>query len=137
MHTTGLCTHVSHASSVPSLEEKFIVHSMEQKAHHLRRLTEVFLSGCLEDSYPRSDAHYGTLSFLLCLSESPIHASYQPSLLNLSGAESEVEWFDWTSYLIEGIEYESSESDSSEVCVCCEMSLYHIHTGTLSCACCV
>jgi len=89
---------------------------MEQKAHHLRRLTEDFLSSDLEESYPRSDAHYGTISFLLCLSDSPLHACYQPSLLNLS-AESEVDWFDWTSYLMDGIEYESSKSDSSEVSV--------------------
>ena len=100
--------------SLSRLEEKFRIHSQPDKAHDVRRLTEAFLSSSLEDNYPRSDAHYGTLSFLLCLSESPLHAHYVP-LLTTPTQPPEVEWFDWTAHLLEGIEYSSTESSGSEV----------------------
>ncbi len=86
---------------------------MPQKAHDLRHLTENFLSSNLEENYPRSDAHYGTLSFLLCMSDRPLHATYAPLQLSLSTEEEEVEWFDWNKHLMEGIEYSSTDDSSS------------------------
>lgn len=94
--------------------EKFHVHSQPLKAESLRRLTESFLSSCLEHSYPHSDAHYGTLSFLLTLSYSPLHATFVPATPTSLLEEVEEE-FDWTSYLMEGIEYSPQHSSGSEV----------------------
>ena len=59
--------------------EKFRVHSQPEKAQALEVLTEQFLGSRLERSFSRSDAHYGTLLFLLCLSDSPLHADYIPT----------------------------------------------------------
>ena len=73
-----------------------------------------FLSGCLERSFPRSDAHYGVLSLLLLLSHSPLHSPYQPATPATPPRE-EGDGFDWTSYLMEGIEYSPLQSSGSEV----------------------
>ena len=59
--------------------EKFYIHCKPEKAAALENLSKQFLDSILERSYPKSDAHYGTLLFLLCLSESPVNADYHPS----------------------------------------------------------
>lgn len=59
--------------------EKFRVHSQPEKAEALEQLTEQFLSSRLERNYPRSDAHYGVLLLLFCLSNSPLHADFLPT----------------------------------------------------------
>lgn len=94
--------------------EKFKVHSQPEKAASLQQLSEDFLCGPLEKSYPRSDAHYGTLSLLLILSDSPLHATFEPSTPTSPPAEEE-EGFDWTSYLMQGIEFSPQHSSGSEV----------------------
>ncbi len=99
--------------AICSLAEKFKVHSQLEKADHLLVLTESFVCGHLETSFPRSDAHYGVLSFLLNTSHSPLHATFEPATPTVPPAQEE--WFDWTGYLMEGIEYSSQRSSDSEV----------------------
>ena len=101
-------------TSILRLEEKFLVHSLPDTAHNLRRLTESFLEAHLEQSFPRSDAHYGVLSLLFCLSQSPLHVTFKSSLPILPPSE-EVEWFDWTRHLMEDIEFSPIQSSDSEV----------------------
>ena len=59
--------------------EKFRVHSHPEKADALEQLTEQFLNSKLERSFSHSDAHYGTLLLLLCVSDSPLHVDYLPT----------------------------------------------------------
>ena len=71
------CYYDNHTPS--RLCEKFRVHTQPEKAKALEKLTENFLSSRLERSFPQSDAHYGLLLFLLCVSDSPLHADYLPT----------------------------------------------------------
>ena len=50
----------------------------------------------------------------MILSHSPLHATYEPSAPEAECVEEEDE-FDWTSYLMEGIEYSPEGSSGSEV----------------------
>ena len=52
------------------------MHSQPEKASVLEELTSKFLCLSLERSYPHSDAHYGVLSLLLSLSDSPVNHDY-------------------------------------------------------------
>lgn len=85
-----------------------------EKAEHLSRLTDSFISSHLEYSFPRSDSHYGMLSFLLILSNSPLHVTFEPATPTALPVEVEEE-FDWTGYLMDGIEYSPQHSSGSEV----------------------
>ncbi len=95
-----------------SLVEKFHIHSQPEKADALGNLTDLFLSGNLEHSYSRSDAHYAILSLLLCMSHSPIHSTFDPPTPISPPPDDEVDGFDWSSYLMEGIEYLSDDQRS-------------------------
>ena len=82
--------------------EKFNVHTQPEKAEAFEKLTTQFLNSNLEKNYPKvmhynhtcytwfmtkctflhtilqSDAHYGAILLLLCLSDSPLHADFRP-----------------------------------------------------------
>ena len=72
-----ICNHGNFTLS--RLCEKFRVHSQPEKAEALEVLTQQFLGLRLERNFPRSDAHYGTLLFLLTISNSPLHSDYLPT----------------------------------------------------------
>lgn len=104
--------HMPHDHTANSrLIEKFKVHSQPEKAEFLRSLTDSFLSSYLLHSYPHSDAHYGVLSLLLNISQSPLHSTFEPATPTAVPVE-EAEEFDWTRYLMAGIEYSSGSSES-------------------------
>lgn len=85
-----------------------------EKAEHFSRLTDSFVSSHLEYSFPHSDAHYGVLSMLLNLSHSPLHATFEPATPTALPVNVEEE-FDWTGYLMDGIEFSPQHSSGSEV----------------------
>ncbi|XP_070798772.1 gamma-tubulin complex component 5 [Pituophis catenifer annectens] len=79
--------------------EKLVVHSDLVKAGSWRRLTEEFLNLSLPTTEgTKTDAHYGILSLLLCLSDSPSNTCYAEEPREKAV---EKEKFDWRKYLME------------------------------------
>ncbi|XP_071955106.1 gamma-tubulin complex component 5-like [Antedon mediterranea] len=83
--------------------QKLSIHSRGHKADCLKSLSETFLdSPILLTQHPKTDVHYGLLSLLICLANTPTENDYQEPEKHVEIVE-EPE-FDWTSYLLEGIE---------------------------------
>ncbi|XP_016064441.1 PREDICTED: gamma-tubulin complex component 5 [Miniopterus natalensis] len=95
--------------TIEGIYEKFIIHSDLGKAASWKRLTEEFLNASLPNIKEiKTDAHYSTLSLLLCLSDSPSNSSYVET-----PRDKEVEKkddFDWGKYLLEGEEIDFSQN---------------------------
>ncbi len=88
------------------LSEKFLIHCQHRKSEKLKELKEKFLSSALSASQftENTEEHYGVLSLLLNLSDSPIHHKYAPSKKEESPPIEDV--IDWTEYLLGGEEKE-------------------------------
>ncbi|XP_002738419.1 gamma-tubulin complex component 5-like [Saccoglossus kowalevskii] len=94
--------------------EKFAIHSQPHKHEVFKRLTDKFLNSPLliDQDLMKSDAHYGILSILMLLSESPVSHHYKEQVSKPKTEEKDN--FDWTSYLLEGIEIPSFLSSDEE-----------------------
>ncbi|XP_030427179.1 gamma-tubulin complex component 5 isoform X2 [Gopherus evgoodei] len=89
--------------TIEGIYEKLIVHSDLSKAASWKRLIEKFLNSPLPSTEEtKTDAHYGILSLLLCLSDSPSNTNYVEKPRDKE-VEKEEE-FDWGKYLMEGEE---------------------------------
>lgn len=97
--------------AIKGLRDKFTVHSQPEKAVWLQELSHAFLTSDLQKHSPRSPAHYGVLQFLLCMAHSPVHSEYAPPTAD-SSTPGPGSHFDWSSYLMEGIEYASQSGES-------------------------
>ncbi|XP_033108184.1 gamma-tubulin complex component 5-like [Anneissia japonica] len=84
--------------------QKLVVHSRGQKADSLQRLFKTFLHSPISRTtqHPKTDVHYGLVSLLVCLANTPTENDYQEKE-KAEETEKEPE-FDWTSYLLEGLE---------------------------------
>ncbi|XP_070534275.1 gamma-tubulin complex component 5-like [Ptychodera flava] len=98
--------------------EKFAVHSQPEKKEAFKKLTDSFLNSPLSsgESHTKTDVHYGLLSLLLNLSDSPVNHSFQE---RQATPKQEKDEFDWGKYLLEGIEipryyHYSSDEDWSD-----------------------
>uniref|UniRef100_A0A3B5L776 Gamma-tubulin complex component n=1 Tax=Xiphophorus couchianus TaxID=32473 RepID=A0A3B5L776_9TELE len=87
--------------TINGIYEKLMVHSDLSKAGSWRRLTEEFLTSPLPNTNgAKTDTHYGILSLLLFLSDSPSNTNFTERP-RVKDAEPEDE-FDWAKYLMEG-----------------------------------
>lgn len=84
------------------LREKFLVHCKEENAEKLKDLKESYLNKPFSNSMfeTRTESHYGVLSLLLNLSESPVNQAILFPKTVVARKESES--FDWTEYLLDG-----------------------------------
>ncbi|XP_033727239.1 gamma-tubulin complex component 5-like isoform X2 [Pecten maximus] len=89
---------------------KFLIHSQQQKADVLRKLSDEFLEAPVFEGRDtgKTDTHYALLSLLLSLSNSPTLTEYveQP---RLPKEQAPKETFDWAAYLLEGEEEPSHQ----------------------------
>lgn len=109
--------------TIKGLCEKFAVHSQLKKAHDLKELTDKFLAAPLfeQKNFGHTDSHYAIVSLLINLAQNPtIKGDFESKKIIVPEEE---EGFDWTSYLMEGVDVyrgpypdspEWSESDGSE-----------------------
>ena len=89
---------------IEGIREKFLVHCKESSASQLKDLKEKYLGQPFSFSLfeSKTETHYGVLSLLLNLSESPVKATdFSPKPKTLPVEE---EHIDWTRYLLEGEE---------------------------------
>ncbi|XP_014877297.1 gamma-tubulin complex component 5 [Poecilia latipinna] len=87
--------------TINGIYEKLMVHSDLSKAGSWRRLTEEFLNSPLpKTNGAKTHTHYGILSLLLFLSDSPSNTNFTERP-RVKDAEPEDE-FDWAKYLMEG-----------------------------------
>ncbi|CAC5390042.1 TUBGCP5 [Mytilus coruscus] len=89
--------------SLNGVIEKCTIHSEQRKADTLKTLTDEFLETPVFEGKKegKTDTHYGLLSLLLHLAESPTHCSYDGSGLVLQTEEPKDD-FDWTAFLLDG-----------------------------------
>ncbi|XP_076082498.1 gamma-tubulin complex component 5-like [Mytilus galloprovincialis] len=106
--------------SLKGVIDKCTIHSEQRKANTLKTLTDEFLETPVFEGKKegKTDTHYGLLSLLLHLAESPTHCSYDGDGLVLQTEEPEDD-FDWTAFLLDGEYrplqvYDDLESDSEE-----------------------
>ncbi|XP_066270799.1 gamma-tubulin complex component 5-like isoform X1 [Branchiostoma lanceolatum] len=92
---------------IDGLCDKYTVHSKADTADTLRglilRLLELPITQ--EKLCSKSDTHYSVLSLLLCLSETPTSVDFQQQVS--ARTQEEKDSFDWTSYLLEGIDIDT------------------------------
>ncbi|KAM4739586.1 gamma-tubulin complex component 5 [Anableps anableps] len=92
--------------TINGIYEKLMVHSDLSKAGSWRRLTEEFLNLPLPNTNgTKTDTHYGILSLLLFLSDSPSNTNFTERP-RVKDAEPKDE-FDWAKYLMEGEEIDT------------------------------
>ncbi|XP_078588145.1 gamma-tubulin complex component 5-like isoform X2 [Branchiostoma floridae x Branchiostoma japonicum] len=93
--------------TIDGLCDKYTVHSKADTADTLRSLVGKFmeLPVTQEKQCSKSDTHYAVLSLLLCLSETPTSLDYQQQVS--ANPQEEPDTFDWTSYLLEGIDIDT------------------------------
>ncbi|XP_060067402.1 gamma-tubulin complex component 5-like [Ylistrum balloti] len=94
---------------------KFLIHSQQQKADALQKLSDEFLEAPVYEGRDtgKTDTHYALLSLLLHLSNSPTLTEYveQP---RVPKEEAPKDTFDWAAYLLEG-EREQSQQYLSDI----------------------
>ena len=91
------------ARRLQGLKEKFIINCQDDKANELASLKEQYLKSPFSSSTCADDTeeHFGVLSLLLHLSESPV---YHDFVAANKPAVKEEEEINWTEYLLEGEE---------------------------------
>eukprot|EP00057_Strongylocentrotus_purpuratus_P032104 XP_786630.3 PREDICTED: gamma-tubulin complex component 5 isoform X2 [Strongylocentrotus purpuratus] len=96
------------------IREKLLIHSHSEKASALDRSVETFLETPLSEKskHNKTEGHYAVLSLLLNLSNSPINVTVQARAPQHEPAPEPK--FDWTRYLLEGLEPIKSFQDSSD-----------------------
>ncbi|XP_041468475.1 gamma-tubulin complex component 5-like isoform X2 [Lytechinus variegatus] len=100
--------------TLSGIREKLLIHSLVEKATALDRSVKAFLESPLSEKskHSKTEGHYAVLSLLLNLSNSPINAAFhERETKHEAAAEPK---FDWTGYLLEGLEPLKSFQDSSE-----------------------
>ena len=86
------------------LSDKFLIHCKDSSASQLKSLKESYLNQPFSSSLfdTRTESHYGVLSLLLNLSQSPVNkADFLPKA---TISPEEEEHIDWAKYLLEGEE---------------------------------
>ena len=89
------------------IREKFLVHCKDSSANQLKELKDKYLSLPFSSSLleSKTESHYGVLSLLLNLSESPVNnVEFLPKSKALPKLEGEEDQIEWSKYLLEGEE---------------------------------
>ena len=97
------------------IREKFFVHCKERSANQLVNLKDKYLNQPFSSSLfePQTETHYGVLSLLLNLSQSPVqNAEFSPKPKAITVEEEKI---DWVKYLLDG-----EETPSLGVAICDE-----------------
>ncbi|XP_077990805.1 gamma-tubulin complex component 5-like [Glandiceps talaboti] len=99
--------------TLQGVREKFSIHSQPQKQEVFTKLIDKFLNSPLltGQTYTKTDSHYGLLSLLLNLSNSPVNHKFEEKPKPAAQGKDE---FDWAKYLLEDVEIPSFDASSDE-----------------------